>query len=431
MLPVALAALLFSAAPSHLASAPFAQLPTHGAAAKIQWTWPEQQLFLQTLRAPIAPPRMALGSLRRLEEEGAGTALLKQIAAGGDAIALATQAVTARDAQPGALIWTRTDAIFEWADRTRWLGGAPAGVYTSDAATVLVWADQIAVVDAAPEPLPAKSHATAPIDWTYSTTLLVAEDPVYAADPDAQPGRDLPQAKWDALSKAMQTDPKAALALLDALDLKALSGRDHRLGQVARFLHAQGRTDAALDAFARFRPMGRCSMDRAPAHAARSYAEACYAAGRIGCFLQLQVRIMGDHFDRVAWSSYGEAAANTQSKALVEAGVDAKRFLRGLLLRFDADTPRPRAEMNLWRLARSMHESGIDFAPDLEALATDPRLDQVNRHRAAQTLWFLWRRAQQVNGGMVKVRFARLDLLPVSAGWVDAVERAQAEADRR
>jgi hypothetical protein len=57
-------------------------------------------------------------------------------------------------------------------------------------------------------------------------------------------------------------------------------------------------------------------MDTTPQEAARLYAELAYARGDLGKFLQLQVRIMGDQFERVAWSSFGEAAHSTEAERL-------------------------------------------------------------------------------------------------------------------
>lgn len=426
MLSLALAALVVSAAPTGLASAPFAQLPTHGAAANIQWRWPDQQLFLTTLQKPLVPARMAIGTLRRADGKGVGARLKKAIARGGDAATLAAKAVKKSKTMDGTLIWDAQSAIMEVGEHTHWLGGAPEQIVTTDAASVLIWDETVMLLDAPPEPLPSGTVHATQIDWTYASTLLVAEDPVYAANRGRRDGDRISEETWAPIHKAMTDDASKAIELIEALEIDEIADGDYRLGQIARFLKQHGRVDAAMRIYRRYRPVGRCSMDRAPAATARAYADLCYGAGRIGCFLQLQVRIMGDRFARTVWSSYGERAASTESKALVEAGVDARRFLRGMLLKYDADL-RPREEMNLWRLARSMHESGIDFADDLQALATHPELDPVNRHRAAQALWLLWRRAEKVNGGMVSVRFSKMDLLPVSEKWLAAVEAAHKE----
>lgn len=430
MLSLALAALVFSAAPTGLASAPFAQLPTHGAAVSIDWRWPDQQLFLDTLQKPLSPARMATGRLRRVDREKIGARLLKQIDAGADPAKAALKLLGGAEESAGNLIWSAHEVMFETGADTQWIGAAPTRVVTTDAASLLVWDDTVLLLDAPPAPLPDGSVPAAQIDWTYTTTLLVAEDSPYAPDRGLRRTDSVNDARWQALNTAMAEDPAKAIALLADFDLTGFRDSDHRLGQIARFLSDHGQIAPAIQIYSRFQPIGRCSMDRAPAHTARAYAGLCYGAGRIGCFLQLQVRIMGDRFERMVWSSYGERAASTESRALVEAGVDARRFLRGLLFKYDAEL-RPREEMGLWRLARSMHESGIDFADDLQALATHPQLDPVNRHRATQALWLLWRRAQDLEEGTVAARFSALDLLPVSAQWVADVQAAQSANARR
>lgn len=426
MLSVALA-LAFSAAPVGLSSAPFAQLPTQGAAAQIQWTWPSPERFIATLEARLAPPRMATGPVWQAYGKDVGAAILKRLAAGEDARAALKEARAAsKSMAAGNVIWSRQGVMYEPGAESSWMGVEPEQVVLDDARSVLIWVDKVVFVDAPAAPIPAGVSSLPQTNWAYASTLLGTEAPVYAATRGKNRGtNDRHDAAWTALEKSMASDPEAALTTLDKTDLTAFGDHDHRLGQIARFLRAQGRVDQALALYARFQPVGRCSMDTAPAETARSYADLCYGAGRIGCFLQLQVRIMGDRFNRVAWSSYGEKAASTESKALVEAGVDARRFLLGLLVQFDDPrAERPREEMNLWRLARSMHESGIDFVDDLERLASDPALDAVNRYRATQTLWLLERRAKQVAAGTASVRFSRLDLLPVAAQWIADVEAA-------
>jgi hypothetical protein len=127
-------------------------------------------------------------------------------------------------------------------------------------------------------------------------------------------------------------------------------------------------------------------MDERPAQVARAYADLCYRVGKLGCFLQLQIRIMGDQFDRVAYSSYGEAAHETESKRLAETGLDVDRFFRGLLVHF-AGVER-RGELGPWRLARSIQESGRtgSLVPALARMAESPDLDEYNRLRATQVL---------------------------------------------
>lgn len=420
-------ALALSAAPVGLSAAPFVQLPTQGAAAQIQWTWPAPDRFIATLEAPITPPRMAVGKARFQGGDDIGKAILARITAGKDPTAAIDRVLKRTDPLgEGALIWSGQGVVFEPGARSNWLNTRPTEVVLTDARTVLVWPDYVVIVDAPAVPLPDTLSPAPLTNWAYASTLLRTEAPVYDATRGRNRGTNHTyDDAWKALSKSMKADPADALARLAKIDLTTYGDHDHRLGQIATFLAGQGRVDEALALYARFRPIGRCSMDTAPAETARAYADLCYGAGRIGCFLQLQVRIMGDRFNRVAWSSYGERAAQTESTALTDAGIDPRRFLLGLLVQFDDPRhARPREEMNLWRLARSMHESKLDFVPDLERLARDAALDVVNRHRAAQTLWLLQRRARQTDADTVAAQLARLDLPPVTQAWVAAVEAA-------
>ncbi len=386
MLTLALA-LAFQLAPTGLASAPFAQLPTQGAAAGISWRWPTPADFIQTLEAPAQPLRVVGGRVFSLARKGLGARFDRALAKGEAEAFLA--GLMAREKDPsnhvpfGVVTWspTRGEAVL---DNLDWGAGLAEGVPTEHrlgARTVLVWRDFLTVVEGELSHDPKDLSADARTAWAYSTTLLLSEPPVY----DTEVSHD-----W-----ALQAE-------------------------IAAHLEA-GRTQAALDLYRRFQPMGRCSMDTAPASTARAYADLCYQVGRMGCFLQLQVRIMGDRFQRVAWSSYGERAADTQSSALTDAGVDTRRFLLGLLL--DYDTPlRAREGMNLWRLARSRKESGLDFSSDLMALATDSSLDAANRHRAVVTLWLLKRRAEEQPVEAFAAVVKGQDLPAVSRGWLVAAE---------
>ncbi len=122
---------------------------------------------------------------------------------------------------------------------------------------------------------------------------------------------------------------------------------------------------------------------------ARRYAELCFVAGRLGCFLNLQVLIMGDSFERVAYSSYGEADHTTESERLRDIGIDVQRFLRGLMYQFNASGIE-RPEIDPWRLARSIREAqlGQTMTTFLRDEAKRRNLDPTNRLRAAQTLAF-------------------------------------------
>jgi len=183
--------------------------------------------------------------------------------------------------------------------------------------------------------------------WAYVATLLALDPPVYddeRATSEEAPGEQIAAAK------------------------------------------AAGDKEKALSLYRIWRPFGRCSMDDRPAQIARDYAELCYEMGKLGCFLQLQLRIMGDQFDRVAYSSYGEAAHATEAERLAETGVDVDSFLLGLALRFGGVSREGGLGGN--RLVRSIKESGRaePIAARLEAWAKDTELDEYNRLTATQIL---------------------------------------------
>lgn len=189
-------------------------------------------------------------------------------------------------------------------------------------------------------------------DWAYVRALLESDPPVY--DDGDVPG--------DRHSLDVDHEDEIAAA------------------------RAAGDNEKALSIYRTWRPMGRCSMDDRPAKVAREYAELCYDLGKLGCFLQLQVQIMGDRFYRVAWSTYGEEAASTQAERLYETGLDVDVFLSGLALHF-AGVSR-RGEIGMRRLARSIKEAGQTdvVAARLAAWAKDPDFDEYNRLGAVQLL---------------------------------------------
>jgi hypothetical protein len=192
----------------------------------------------------------------------------------------------------------------------------------------------------------APPHPAALADWIYVAALLDEGPPVYDADASSS------TATREAISEALgRGDRRAVLAL-------------HR----------------------RYRPRGLCSMDAGPAAVARAYADLCYELGELGCFLQLQVRIMGDDFDRTASTSWGEAAHPTQADKLADTGIDVERFFRGLTIQLDG--VKRRRELGSWRLARSIRESGRagTTLPALATMAADPGLDEYNRLRATQVV---------------------------------------------
>lgn len=231
------------------------------------------------------------------------------------------------------------------------------------------------------------------VSVTYVRTLLAANGPLYAD----KPGRDGElRATIDKLS-----DDRAAL---DAWAKKHKSD------------------DALFERLRAYRPMGTCSMDTHPQAAARVFAELAYARGDLGRFLQLQVRIMGDRFERTAWSSYGEAAHDTEVERLSSTGIDVERFLLGLGIATQNEGP----ELGPWRLARAIQEAKLEqtMLPKLEALATAPTLDAYNRLRATQAWFFVQVRqprgmaAVEEDRTEVLARAKKLPLHPLAREWL-------------
>ncbi len=173
-----------------------------------------------------------------------------------------------------------------------------------------------------------------------------------------------------------------------------------------------------LEEYTKNAPMGHCSMDTAPAAFAREYAEKCWGAGDLACFLQLQVRIMGDQFRRVAYSSYGEASHPTESKRLDSTGIDVDRFFRGLQVEVPGERP---IVLGPSRLARAVLESGRkdSYENVLSKMAADPRLDAFNRLRAAQTWLWLQYRADNSSLADAKKRLLAMDLTPIAREWAE------------
>lgn len=242
-------------------------------------------------------------------------------------------------------------------------------------------------------------------DWTYVETLLGAQGSAY--DPEA-----VGDQTWE-------DEPNPA----DLSQLRKVLA-EHRGALRSRgwfdAAESLAKTDAslALEIFRRYQPLGRCSMDRHPAEAARAYAELCFQEKRLGCFLQLQVQIMADRFSRVAWSNYGEAAAATEAERLESAGVDVDRFLRGLLFSFVS--PREGAfDIGPQRLARSIKELSRDkhWLTELARHASDETLDEHNRTRAAQTLYFL---AEYDEQGAGRSALSAVKLTTAAERWLAA-----------
>lgn len=264
-------------------------------------------------------------------------------------------------------------------------------------------------------------------EWAYAATLLASSGPLYVTSNAAQDGAPLgpevkallPRLKKGAVSR------DEVRALVAALPPSAALWE-----QVLAWARARKDTQLELDAYRHYQPVGRCSMDTRPREVAREYAELCYRRGDLGCFLQLQVRIMGDQFERVASSSYGEAANGTEVKRLESTGIDIHRFLLGLVFQLPADAEVRGGELGSSRLARAVIEAGLAdaFRVELPRLAEDRELDAWNRVRATMTyVSLLFREGAQLDAVDVKLR--ALELHPVASAWwasVVAVEQARA-----
>lgn len=236
---------------------------------------------------------------------------------------------------------------------------------------------------------------------TYVTTLLRSSGALYVDRPELRSGE---------------------LRLL----IKSFPSGETRQAAIEAWAQKNKGDDALFASFATVRPMGTCSMDTTPQDAARLYAELAFARGDLGKFLQLQLRIMGDQFERTAWSSYGEAAHTTEAARLASTGIDLDQFLLGLVVR----TPGLEDGLDPWRLARSIREAGRAAAlvPKLEALATSPALDAYNRLRATEVWFFVQddlrfgrkksREAQRAHDALL-VRARKLSLHPLAVAWLD------------
>jgi len=259
-------------------------------------------------------------------------------------------------------------------------------------------------------------------DWVYTTTLLGFE---------GLPYEPMVEEPWGPASKSQERLVEKALAAvgtsegrsaLEAAIASGLPNGSEHWGGLVDAATEMGAHDLVLAAHRRWRPMGRCSMDTYPATVASQYADACFAAGRTGCALQLHVRIMDDRHDRMIWSSYGEASHPTQVAALDSTGIDVPRFLRGLVLQYDTTTTRT-VGISTQRLGRAVHESVHREAMEgqLASWATDPTLDAYNRWMATMTL--AWARHYQV--GPTEPLLDSAGLHPLSAAWL-----ARSEAER-
>lgn len=306
-----------------------------------RWSWPAAAAFrdaAEVAARDLVPIQLAWGTLSREPGERIeGVAL--SIEPAGETFTIRVEHAPGEDGYYSA----RVSPSSGWRLSSGSLagGGRERLRFEQEGKAVEVDADHLSPADL--------TDPAAIADWSYVATLLASDPPVYADRVDTE--------RWD-------------------------SGVEESI----RAARERGDHDAAIEMYRSNVPMGRCSMDERPAEVAREYADLCYQIGKLGCFLQLQLRIMGNRFDRVAYSSYGEAAAMTQAERLADTGIDVDRFFVGLMLRY-AGIPRE-GGLGAWRLARSIKEAGRTeaLAPTLAQMAEDRGLDEYNRLRATQLL---------------------------------------------
>ncbi len=410
-----------------LASPPFAQLPTHGAAARISWSWPDAGQFQDRLEAEAAPVELVAGQLRWQQREGAAKWIAARLAAGERLSRIVGQG-EARFGLVSHAAAPSGEATLSYDDLSSGRNlGAQSWVRHADGDLVVFAGDSgFLLVSQARSAPAATPGGQAWQDWVYATTLMNSDPPVYGPQRGKNRGTKAADTLWPKLQRWMK-QPKLGLKKVRAADLSVFGDRDRRLATLAVWLEGQGDRAGAIELRERFTPVGRCSMDRAPAFAMERYGDLCFQDGRIGCFLQLQVRVMGDRFERAIWSSYGEAAADTRVGRLSQAGIDVRRFLRGLLVDYAVDG-RKGEWIGRWRLVRAMKESGLqaEFTADLERLAQDPELDGLNRLRATQALWLMLRRAESQDAATVAAHLAPLKLTDIGRTWVAQIEQRAA-----
>lgn len=255
------------------------------------------------------------------------------------------------------------------------------------------------------ERLESKVSHDALMPRTYVTTLLESNGPLYTSTAEGDE-------RLRALVDSFESAPEA-----------------ERLAKITQWAKDNRSDDGLFERFRDYRPMGSCSMDTTPQSTARVFAELAFARGDLGRFLQLQIAIMGDNFERTAWSSYGEASHRTEAERLTSTGIDVDQFLLGLAVSTQANG----ANLGAWRLARAIQESGrgSSMLPKLEALASSPTLDAYNRLIATQVWFFVQAREEQTFRPDEKARAAmetrrkeliaralKLPLHPIAREWL-------------
>jgi hypothetical protein len=146
--------------------------------------------------------------------------------------------------------------------------------------------------------------------WAYASALLEGHPSVTEELEEKEEGlsdfsREASPEFWERLQQLRQEEGEpAATALLErALNERTVNRYDRELREEARRAVESGQAELALRIYGYYIPVGGCSRDQMPRLVAQEYADLCLQQKRLGCFLQLQVRLMGDHFERVAYSS--------------------------------------------------------------------------------------------------------------------------------
>ena len=258
----------------------------------------------------------------------------------------------------------------------------------------------------------AELRAMKPNTWAQHSTFFLTEPITEGTVPPDANAHSLALATMLAGSRARLPRENVEGAVTAELE------RPHDAGLVA-WAQAHRSDDALYEAFTRHLAMGECSADTGPQDTARLFAELALARGDRPTFIDLQIQLIRNSFERVAHSSLAEQGSATSATRLVEAGVDVDELFLGLLIQ----RPGSAAAVDDWRLARAIREAGRTDAllPRVEALATSGSLDPYNRFRATE----VWLHLQVYDGATsgqlaaVKARAAKLELHPLARLRID------------
>ena len=391
-----------------------------------RWTWPEASEF-QTVwegwGAQTRPWRVLIGSLQ-VDAEAAMTEQVLLLDDGPEGLRLRRHWTSAKVPE-GAL----DGALFE----VVWAG--EAGELTADESVTLTAADgssprRLTITPTYVEE-PGSWHADAFDDWVYVTTLLTFEPEVrrpYRAswDQDAESeARDA--AVWRRALESLKGPLAERREALDALFASDdVTSDDGAWEDVLAHARAAGDQETMLQVYERWQPVGRCSRDDRPRRVARDYAAVCERVGRLGCYVQLGVQLLADSFNRRVYSSWAERANATGIEALADTGLDTGRLLRGLSTTYASSLRWP-VGSGPSRVARAALEleDGGELFEELEARVQDPRLDDLNRLKAAVTLGLIIQREEATNHypgaslmHLVVDHMRDLDVPPIARRWL-------------